>query len=101
MSIPAGHQSLRPALRATADMIKAAFPDGVPESAYRSLLALLAEGMSFRGLAEVVSYCTGRPYAVAYNDVLAAASSGSGPADEKVRQVLNEHGYQQWLMSAE
>lgn len=97
MSEPVPRENLRPELRATADMIRAAYPVGVPDSAYRPLLRLLSEEMSFRAVAEVVSRVTGKPYPVVYNDVLAAASSGNNDVNEAVREVLRQHGYDEWL----
>lgn len=95
-------KELRPELLATARMIQAAFPSGVPEAAYRALLLLLYEGLSFRSVAEVVSYCTGKPYAIVYNDVLACLAQGTpgppGPHDaDTVKRVWREHGYEEWL----
>ena len=68
-------QTLPPYLAETADMVRAAFPKGIPEEVYQPVLALLVRGMSQRTLAQVMSYCTGRSYFVAYHDALGAASA--------------------------
>lgn len=89
-------------LRSTGRLVSSAFPQGVPEEAYRPLLALLGESPSYRGLAEVMAYCTGKDYALVYNDVLAAGSPfGPGKPEpaaiERVRQRLAPFGYDEWL----
>jgi hypothetical protein len=102
MNPPSQATGLPPELRDTFEMIRAAFPEGVSESVYRPLLALLYEGMSFRGVAGVVAYCTGRPYSLVYNDVLGAVSPYTPDRPdqtqlESVRRQLREHGYDEWL----
>jgi len=99
-------ESLIPELRDTATMVQRAFPAGVPEAAYQSLLVLLYEGMSFRAVAQVVACCTGKPFPVVYNDVLGAvalatANALNAKAREDVKQLLREHGYDDWLANAE
>jgi hypothetical protein len=106
MSAPDTIESLTPELRGTAILVRKAFPAGVPESAYQPLLALLYEGMSLRGVAQVVAYCTGKPLPVVYNDVLGAvALADANGLDAKalgdVKQLLREHGYDDWLTKAE
>ena len=97
---------LRPELHETFRMVRTAFPDEIPEEAYRPLLALLAAGMSQRAAARVVAYCTGREYPLVYHDVLGAVSPyDPDPLDpaqvEAVRQRLREHGYDDWLAKEE
>ncbi len=102
MMTDAAMGDLRAELHATASMIRAAYPRGVPEAAYRPLLALLYEGMSFRGVAEVMSRCTGRPYSVVYNDTLGAVAGGKDVDSlDVVRQTLRSHGYDEWLANAD
>jgi hypothetical protein len=106
MALPDTADALAPELRDTFEMIRATFPHGIPDDAYRPLLALLYEGMSFRTVAKVIEYCTGRPYELVYHDVIAAISP-SAPAPlspeqiENVREQLREHGYDAWLAKAE
>jgi hypothetical protein len=101
MSASTQKEELRPEHRSTAEMIRAAFPNGVPEEAYIPLLALLHECMSFRSIATVVSYCTGKPYITVYHDVMGAVShEGPDPkALEPVKRILQRHGYDAWLAS--
>jgi hypothetical protein len=106
MSAPNTIENLTPELRETAIMIQKAFPTGVPEMAYQPLLALLYEGMSFRAIAQVVAYCTGKTYPIVYNDVLGAvALADVNGLDAKaladVKQSLRMQGYDDWLANAE
>jgi hypothetical protein len=106
MSAPDAIGSLTPELRNTAIMVREAFPAGVPESAYQPLLALLYEGMSMRAVAQVVACYTGKPYPVVYNEVLGAvALADANGLDARVlgnvKQLLREHGYDDWLTKAE
>jgi hypothetical protein len=92
---------VRPELRGTEAMIRAAFPNGVPEHAYLPLLVLLHECMSFRSIATVVSHCTDKSYITVYHDVMGAVSH-EGPdatALEPVKKLLQRHGYDEWLAS--
>jgi hypothetical protein len=98
--------TLPPYLTETAEMVRAAFPNGVPEEAYFPLLALLLEGMSFRTLATVGSFCTGKPYVRVYNDVLGLESPDAPPPSESTAyaataEALRQHGYEEWLARSE
>jgi hypothetical protein len=91
--------NLLPVHRSTVEMLRAAFPNGVPEDAYLPLLALLHECMSFRSIATVVSHCTGKSYITVYHDVMGAISA-EGPdakALAPVKKLLQRHGYDAWL----
>jgi hypothetical protein len=99
-------RELPPYLVETADLIRATFPDVVPEEAYYPLLTLLVRGMSQRALARVISYCTGKTYIDAYHDVLGAGFATDpgppgSPAYEKVARALREHGYDAWLAKSD
>jgi len=94
--------SLPARLRSTGRLVSSAFPQGVPEEDYRPLLTLLGESLSYRGLAEVMAHCTGKDYALVYNDVLAVGSPfGAGKPElaaiERVRKRLVPFGYDEWL----
>lgn len=102
MASPAVGETLRPEHRATVDMIRIAFPGGVPDESYRPLLALLYERMSFRAVATVVAFCTGKSYPAVYNDVLGAVGQADEgkletQAVERTRQALRRSGYDEWL----
>jgi hypothetical protein len=106
MSVSDSVRELPPELVETAAMIRAAYPHGIPEDAYLPLLALLVEGMSFRALAKVLSYCTGKTYIQVYHDTLGVASPygpkvTASPAYETVARHLRQHGYDEWLAKGE
>ena len=86
-------------LHATYDMLKCAFPDGVPEEEYWSVMVLIHPYMSFRALADVLSAVTNKDNFWVYND-----ATGFGldplpdPAEtEKVKQKLDACGYDAWV----
>ena len=85
-------------LRSTANLISRAFPDGIPETGYLPLLAVLYPHMADENLAEVVSLHTGRDRGVVLNDVY-AAGAGVSPAPDAVASVharLVSTGMSQW-----
>jgi len=102
MSLSHSTDGLSAELHSTYDMVRAAFPAGIPDENYRAALLLLAENMSQRQLARLMAYCTGRDYYRVYNDVLAVLSGQPAyqPPDEQVAEVrrrLQQHGYDHWL----
>lgn len=104
MPHPASLEAVPPELRETFAMVRAAFPDDVPEADYEPLLSLLAEGMSFRGVARLLACLTGNDPALVYHDVLKAVTphrpAPVNPASvEAVRRRLREHGYDAWLVN--
>lgn len=80
-------------------MIKSAFPNSIDEENYYPLLSLLSEEMSYRNLAEVISFVTGLDYAKTLNDIYSVESSKrpSFEAVNKVKQLLLPFGYSDWL----
>jgi hypothetical protein len=100
MIAPNNADALPASLQSTYRLISSAFPDGIPDEAYWPLLALLSPGMSFRGLAEIMSYFTGIDYALIYHDVLKIDSATVKPNEaelEKTRRLLVSCGYDEWL----
>src|SRR5438094_759836 len=101
MVAPNDNDQLHSSLQSTYRMISSVFPDGIPEKAYLPLVALLLQGMSYRPLARVLAYCTGKDYAVVYHDALKVDSEASellsGPEVERIRQALISFGYNEWL----
>lgn len=93
MSIPAH-------LVSTADLISKAFPEGVQETDYVPLLAVLYPHMADKNLAEIVSLLTGRDRGVVLNDVYAAgAGVGLDPdAVAAVRARLVTAGLDKWSL---
>jgi hypothetical protein len=101
MTQPIDAGQLPPYLRSTQEMLRRAYPEGIPEDDYLPLLALLHAHMSFRTLARVMADATGRAYETVYQDVLGAASPhqpGKPPLIdlERVRLRLQPHGFEQW-----
>lgn len=85
-------------LESTYRMITSAYPKGVVKSKYLPLIAVLYDYMSDRNLAEVISLCTGKDYAVVINDVYRTQSTDK-PSDrevENVRQELLPFGFEEW-----
>lgn len=85
-------------LESTYKMILSAYPSGVDENKYFPLIAVLYEYMSDKNLAEVISLCTGKNYAVVINDVYRSQSTDK-PSDsevENLRQELLPFGFTEW-----
>jgi hypothetical protein len=102
MPSPSTGETIRPEHRPTVEMVRAAFPSGIPEECYPPLLALLCERMSFRAAAVVVSFLTGKDWAIVYNDALGArarAEQGTFEPEalDRTREALRRHGYDRWL----
>jgi hypothetical protein len=81
------------------NLLKCAFPEGIPENEYLPTMMLLHPKMSFRTLARVLAGLTNKPYIEVYND---ASGFGMDPMPdpeevEKVRQRLIECGFNDWL----
>jgi hypothetical protein len=57
--------------------------------------------MSDRTLAQVVADCTDKEYAVVLNDIYGVANQTvPSPVLAEVKQRLQRHGYDNWLMEA-
>ena len=87
-------------LLSTYQMVKLAFPECIDAETYLPLVAVLAENMSQRGVAEVIGYLVGKDYVSVYNDVLLVLSDEPVPAladVERVKQKLLPFGYEKWL----
>ncbi len=85
-------------LESTYKMILLAYPNGVDESKYLSLIAVLYEYMSDRNLAEVMSLFTGKEFEVALNDIYRSQSTDK-PHDNEVDNVKREllpFGFKEW-----
>lgn len=91
--------ALPPHLRTTYSLLQSAFPQGVDRQVYLPLLALLAEHLSDRNLAEVMACAFGIDYEHAVNDIYRARSTAvpSPAAVEKVKQQLLPFGYENWV----
>jgi Uma2 family endonuclease len=93
--IPAYLQDIYP-------MLKCAFPDGVLQSDYIALLAIVHGSMSFRRIAEALSVLTGKDYSVVYNDASGFRIGETRyPLEpdtlDRVREKLILCGFESWL----
>ncbi|MFN9552764.1 MAG: DUF3349 domain-containing protein [Dolichospermum sp.] len=86
-------------LQSTYKLIQCAFPKGIEPQNYLPLLALLSEEMSYRNLAEVVAYYSGKDYSVVLNDVYRVQSIDvpTSEAIANLKKRLLICGYEQWL----
>lgn len=84
-------------LASTFRMLKSAFPDGIADPDYLPLLAVLAEVMSNRNVADVISHLVDRSWPEIYNDVLAAQAAAIGSDAERIKTQLKSFGYDEWL----
>lgn len=81
-------------LTATADMVKRAYPNGIPSDEYFPLLAVLAEHLSNENLAILAdSWFPERSYRL--NDVLTALTMTTDAENILVR--LRAAGFDEWL----
>jgi hypothetical protein len=82
------------------DLLRAAYPEGVPDEDYLPLLVVLNPDLSARNLAAVIAELIDGEAVVVDNDAAAAAGSRRPPAKDvqRVRDHLMAFGYQpeQW-----
>jgi hypothetical protein len=76
-------------------VLRAAYPNGVPPDEYEPLVYVLADVMSFRGVAALLDYCGIQEYAGAYNDVMGIVDRHDlyAEAAKPVLEKLIRHGY--------
>ena len=81
-------------------MLSSAYPNGVPETDYYPLLALLYDEFSDRNLAEVISSVTCKENSVVLNDIARSQSDYLPIALDisRVQNILIEHGFDQWKL---
>jgi len=84
-----------PWLLRDAAVLLAAYPNGVPPEEYEPLVYILADTMSFRGVAHLLDYCGIREYICAYNDVMGVVDQHDkyAAAAKPVLEKLIRHGY--------
>lgn len=74
-------------------MLRSAFPDGIPATAYVPVLAFLYEHFSGRHLAAPLAHATGKDTARVLNDIPACVGNKPGSAAaEAVQKLLEQHG---------
>lgn len=86
-------------LMGTYTMLKCAYPEGIPETEYLPVMALLYQIMSFRTMARVLSALTDKSYSLVYNDVsgFEADPQPSPEQVETVKRKLDACDYEDWF----
>ncbi len=76
------------------NLLRCAFPEGIPEEEYWPLLSILHPIMSFWNIADVLSVLAHKDRAEVYNDACGFGVDPLPPADEveKVKQKLVDCG---------
>lgn len=84
-------------LKPVCDVLIRAFPNGVPDQLYSSLLYVLSEEMSFRAVARAIEVAFGIDYDKALNDAYGAQSTNKPSlADvQAIRVQLKRNDYDQ------
>lgn len=85
-------------LRSTYNLIQSSFPNGISESQYYPLLALLYEYLSDRNLAEVIAIVTGKDYGVVLNDTykVGAGQNFDEQSVTNIKELMLPHGFIEW-----
>ena len=85
--------------QATVDMIQCAYPLGIPDAHYHTLLSILISDMSIRVLASVIARIRGGHYSTYVGEV---GNATRYEPDSRVKATvmakLNSCGYQAWLI---
>ena len=87
-------------LQSTWDLLKRAYPSGIPTSDYLAVLAVLYPHMSDRNLAQVAATFTGKTLGIVTNDVYAVGAGGRVTPESvaEVRKRLDRVGLAEWLL---
>jgi hypothetical protein len=85
-------------LKSTYKMISLAYPNGIDESKYFPLMAVLYQYMSDRNLAEVIALFTGKKLDTVLNDVYRSQSTNKPRNDEleSIKKELIPFGFEEW-----
>jgi hypothetical protein len=84
--------------QATMDLIQCAYPHGIPDAHYSTLLAILIANMSIRTLSSVIANIRGGHYSTYMGEVGNAMRFVPDPrVKATVIEKLLECGYQTWL----
>ena len=82
----------------TVDLIMCAYPEGIPDAHYLTLLSILGQGASIRVLAEAIAHIRNGNYSIYMNDVVSALRFEPKPeVASTVQEKLNACGFQSWL----
>lgn len=86
----------------TANLIRCAYPHGIPHAHYMTLLSILTEDTSIRVLASVIAAIRGGHYTVYMNDVVEAKKyERDDGVYHLVKEKLMACGYEEWLKESE
>lgn len=91
-------------LKTSFELLNRAFPDGIRDDEYLSVLTMLYPHMSDRNLAALVSEFTGRNHWRVLNDVFGVGgriADGASDVDDSVRKRLVDAGYDDWAAEAD
>ena len=84
-------------LESTHTMLTRAFPDGIDEESYWSLLYLLYDHMCDENLALVMSAFAEKPWGVTANDIYKVNHLRlDEKIIQKVKAELDAHGFEEW-----
>ena len=91
-------------LEDTYNMLKCAYPDGLPESDYIPLLAILHEIMSFRNIPDVLAVLAGKDRWLVFNDAMGFSIDDpdyhfTQDDIDRVKARLLPCGFEQWVRS--
>lgn len=87
-----------PHLRSTFEMLRRAYPEGIPERDYMCVVAIVGEFMSERALGEVVSRCSAHHRLEVGNDWASLSRQRPIAAEiDRVRDVLLRAGLEAWI----
>jgi hypothetical protein len=96
------HQPVPDYLLDTYNMLRCAYPDGVPDEDYNALIAALYNFMSFRTESDVLAALTRKDWGRVYNDISSYAAKESiyTPTNEDFERVngkLAQCGFAEWV----
>ena len=82
----------------TVHLIQCAYPQGIPDAHYHTLLSILIADMSIRALSSVIAFIRGGYYSTYMGEVGNAKRYEPDPrVKATVMEKLNNCGYQAWL----
>jgi hypothetical protein len=91
--IPVEYQS-------TIKMIKQAYPNEIPDAEFQDLVCVIAEQVSDRSAASILSFVTSEEKGVLYNSYVIECAKNSSIRSAEIdgiREKLMEFGYWDWL----
>ena len=86
-------------LKSSVKLVQSVFPDGIPNSDLWYVMRILGEQLSFRNIANTISYATDDFETPYYNDVLGAVNIDIN--HDRIAEIINtfnDEEYNDWLM---